>query len=131
MQIRMQEEQGEIEKLRFRRDDTITREQSMVMLYRYAQKHGLGFTGAWYFPLTAADAGDVSDWADEAVHWVAMHAKTQDFSEQLLPKAVVTRRELGKATTAYINGVMRWSALSLDAEGNPYTATFEMTRVAD
>ena len=84
--------------------DPVTREQFAVMLYRYAQKHGLGFTGAWYFPLTAADAGDVSDWADEAMHWVVMNAKAEDLGDTLLPKAVVTRRELGKMTTAYVTG---------------------------
>ena len=37
-------------------NDPITREQLAVMIYRYAQTLGLGFTGAWYFPLNYADA---------------------------------------------------------------------------
>ena len=85
-------------------DDPVTREQLAVMLYRYAQKHGLGFTGAWYFPLNYADAGEISDWADEAMHWVVMNAEPEDLGDKLLPKAVVTRRDLGKMTTSYING---------------------------
>ena len=85
-------------------DDPVTREQFAVMLYRYAQKHGLGFTGAWYFPLNYPDAGEISDWADEAMHWVVMNAKPEDLGDKLEPKAVVTRRDLGKTVTAYITG---------------------------
>ena len=84
--------------------DPVTREQFAVMLYRYAQKHGLGFTGAWYFPLNYPDAGEISDWADEAMHWVAMNVKPEDPGDKLEPKAVVTRRDLGKTVTAYITG---------------------------
>ena len=84
--------------------DPVTREQFSVMLYRYAQKNGLGFTGAWYFPLTAADAGDVSDWADEAMHWVVMSGEPEASGELLLPKAVVTRKDLGKMIASFITG---------------------------
>ncbi len=85
--------------------DPVTREQLAVMIYRYAQKNGLGFTGAWYFPLAAADAGDVSDWADEATHWVVINGAPEAEDELLLPKAVVTRKELGKVISGYICGV--------------------------
>ena len=54
-------------------DKPITREQLAAILYRYVQTKGGGFTGAWYFPFDFADAADVSDWADEAMHWCVMN----------------------------------------------------------
>ena len=54
----------------FAPDDLVTREQLAAILYRYAQSKGLGFTGAWYFPLAFDDASQVSEWADEAMHWM-------------------------------------------------------------
>ena len=86
-------------------DDPVTREQLAVMLYRYAQKNGLGFTGAWYFPLNYPDAAEVSDWADEAMHWMVMNGKPEAAGGLLQPRAAVTRRELGQVTAAYIAGV--------------------------
>lgn len=53
-------------------NDPVTREQMAAMLYRYAQKLGQGFRGAWAFPLDYPDADTVSDWADEPMHWVVM-----------------------------------------------------------
>ena len=85
-------------------DDPITREQLAVMLYRYAQKNGLGFTGAWYFPLNYADAGDVSSWADEAMHWVVMNSLLEPADGKLLPAAAASRKVMSRTTLAYING---------------------------
>ena len=51
----------------------VTREQLAALLYRYAQAKGKGFTGAWYFPLDFPDADQVSEYADEAMHWMTMH----------------------------------------------------------
>lgn len=44
-------------------DDAVTREQMAVILYRYAQSSGQGFTGCWAFPLQETDAGQISDFA--------------------------------------------------------------------
>ena len=85
--------------------DPITREQLAVMLYRFAQKSGLGFTGAWYFPLNYPDAADVSDWADEATHWMIMYGKPEAIDGRLEPKAAVTRKEMGQVLADYICGV--------------------------
>lgn len=38
----------------------VTREQLAVMLYRYAQSLGIGYTGAWLFPLEYTDTSSVS-----------------------------------------------------------------------
>ena len=56
----------------FRPDAPVTREQASAMAYRYAQSRGQGFRGMWMFLLDYPDAADVSDWADEAMHWVVM-----------------------------------------------------------
>ncbi len=52
-------------------DDTITVEQLAVILYRYIQRTGGGFTDAsqWMYDLPYADAADIADWAKEAMYW--------------------------------------------------------------
>ena len=57
----------------FRPDDTITREQLAVILYRCAQENGQAFTGAWAFRLPYSDAAQIHDYAYEAVCWMTMH----------------------------------------------------------
>ena len=56
----------------FGAEDSITREQLAVILYRYEQYLGGGFTGMWMFPLRYNDAEDVADWAYEAICWLTM-----------------------------------------------------------
>ena len=51
----------------------ITREQLAVMLYNYAKLMGKGFQGLWSFHLDFPDAGDVADWATEAMSWMVMN----------------------------------------------------------
>ncbi len=82
-------------------DDSVTREQLSVMIYRYAQTLGLGFTGAWYFPLNYADAAEISDWANEAMHWVVMNDILEPEDGKLLPQAAVTSDELDSMTAAF------------------------------
>ncbi len=84
--------------------DLVSREQLAVMLYRLAQKHGLGFTGSWMFPLNYSDAGDVSAWANEAVHWMVMNGIMEDADGKLLPAGQVTRRDMIHMTAAFICG---------------------------
>jgi hypothetical protein len=57
----------------FAPNDTVTREQMAVMLYRYVQYRGGGFSGMWMFLLDYPDRADVSDWAYEAMCWMIMH----------------------------------------------------------
>ena len=79
---------------RFGPDDPVTREQMAAMLYRWAQKQGQGFQGLWYFPLDFPDAAQVSDWADEAMHWVVMHDIIIGTDKGLEPKATATDDQL-------------------------------------
>lgn len=87
---------------RFGPEDTVTREQLAVILYRMAQDDGMGFTGAWAFPLPYDDAADVSEYAYEAVCWISM----QDIldaaeGENFRPDQAVTRDEATAAWTQY------------------------------
>ena len=79
---------------RFGPDDPISREQLAVMLYRFAQKQGLGFVGDWMFLLNYEDAGEISGWASEAMHWTVMKGLTPGAEGRLSPAAAVTGGEL-------------------------------------
>ncbi len=63
-------------------DDAITREQLATILYRSAQAKGKGFTGSWAFPLNFDDADQISDWTDEAMHWMVMTGVINGVSEK-------------------------------------------------
>jgi hypothetical protein len=78
---------------KFGPSDDITREQLATILYRYAQTKGKGFTGAWMFPLNFPDAAEVSDWADEAMHWMVMNGVIQGKSGKLVPQGGASRAE--------------------------------------
>ena len=75
-------------------DDPVTREQAAAMIYRYAQSLDKGFSGMWMFLLDAPDAGDISDYADEAMHWVVMNKILSDTENGLKPQAALADYEL-------------------------------------
>ena len=77
----------------FRPDDCITRQELATIIYRYAQYKGEGFTGDWMFPLPFADAADISDWANEAVHWCYMKNIVNGSDGKFLPKELSLRAE--------------------------------------
>jgi len=84
---------------RFGPGDPVTREQAATMLYRFAQVTGQGFQGMWMFLLDYADAAEISDWADEAVHWLVMRGampgvEGDDPAERLAPKDGIGINEL-------------------------------------
>ena len=78
----------------FAPDDPVTREQMATMLYRNTKLYGKGFEGMWYFPLDFPDASEVSDWADEAMHWVVMNEIIAGTDKGLEPKALATEGQL-------------------------------------
>ena len=79
----------------FSPDTPVTREQLAAILYRYAQAQGKGFTGAWMFPLDFSDAGSVSEWADEAMHWMTMHGVINGMGDgTLAPRDNATRAQI-------------------------------------
>lgn len=87
-------------------DDTVTREQLAVILYRYAQSKDQGFTGAWAFPLPYADAQAVSGFAYEAVCWVTMKGVMGDAGEnQFAPASGVTHSDAKLMFQQYFDAV--------------------------
>lgn len=84
---------------RFGPGDFVTREQAATMLYRFAQVTGQGFRGAWMFLLDYADAGEISSWANEAMHWLVMKGvlpglEGNDPIERLAPRDGIGINEL-------------------------------------
>lgn len=78
----------------FGSNDSITREQLAVMLYRYAQQNGGGFTGNWLFRPDFTDAADVFDWAYEAMCWCSMNGIVTGKGDGILdPKGETTCAE--------------------------------------
>lgn len=78
--------------------NNITREQLAAIIYRYVQKNGGGFTGAWYFPLRYNDIASISEYADEAIHWCVMNGILEaDANNNLRPTEAATRAETAHA----------------------------------
>lgn len=74
---------------------SVTREQLATFIYRYAQDKGQGFTGAWMFLLDYNDASQVSEWADEAMHWCVMKGIVSGTGEKTLsPKGEANRAQI-------------------------------------
>ena len=85
----------------------IDREQLCVLLYRYLQQNGRGFTGLWSFRLDYPDAGQVSAWADEAMHYLVMEGILNGMNGALNPQ--------GEATKAQTAALMQRIAAMLGA----------------
>ena len=88
----------------FAPDADVTREQFAAMLYRYAQLHGEGFTGMWMFRLDFPDAADVSDWADEAMHWMVMQGVINGMDGKLNPQGKATRAMVATMVQRFVLG---------------------------
>lgn len=86
-------------------DDAVTREQMALILYRYAQSHGQGFTGNWAFLLPYTDAGEISEFAYEAVCWMTMKDIMGSTVDNLFsPKEKVTHQDANSILQEYFNG---------------------------
>jgi len=73
--------------------DPVTREQLAAILYRCAQTQGKGFQGMWMFLLDYPDAGEISAYADEAMHWVVMNGILTGSEEGIFPKGTLSAEE--------------------------------------
>ena len=79
---------------KFGPNDPVIREQFAVILYRYKQKQGGGFTGAWALPLEYEDADQVSAWAYEPLCWMTMKGIIAGTSSTTLsPQGQATRAQ--------------------------------------
>ena len=89
---------------KFGPNDSITREQMAVMLYRYEQKYGDGgFTGDWMYRLPFTDLDQISDWAFEAVAWCNMEGVITGKDNNVFdPKGFAKRSEMAAILTRYL-----------------------------
>ena len=86
--------------------DPVTREQLATILYRSVQAKGSGFTGGWAFPLDFDDADQISDWADEAMHWMVMTGVINGVSDkELSPKTDASRAQVATMLMRFDNQV--------------------------
>lgn len=69
----------------------ITREQLAAILYRYPQSKGQGFEDEWMFLLDYPDAAEISDWADEAMHWCVINGIINGKDGNPVPKGDASR----------------------------------------
>lgn len=76
-------------------EGNITREQLVTMLYRYLQKQGGGFTGAWMFQLDYSDSAAISQWAYEPVCWMTLNKVIGGMGDgTLAPQGSATRAQV-------------------------------------
>ena len=86
----------------------ITREDLAVMLYRYGQTKGLGFTGNWMFNLEYVDAANISEYAYEAVAWCSMHGILSGKESNMIdPQGNATRAEIAAVLTRYCEEIVK------------------------
>lgn len=86
---------------RFGPNDSITREQLAVILWRYAQKTGSGSIQNGTEILRFPDTGDVADWAKEAMTWAVDREIIRGKSGVLDPKGSATRAEAAAMLRRY------------------------------
>ena len=82
-------------------DDTLTRAQAAAILMRYAAYKGLDTAarGVLSFP----DAGDVPDWAHDAMQWCVAKGLLQGTDTgALLPNGTATRAQIATIMTRYL-----------------------------
>ena len=78
---------------KFAPDEDITREQMVLIIYRYAKMQGFDAGGASNLE-NFTDAKDVSDWALDAIRWAIKTKLVNGTSETTLsPKATATRAQ--------------------------------------
>ncbi len=73
----------------------VTREQLASFIYRYAKSKGQGFSDSRMFNLDFNDAGSISTWADEAMHWCVMNDIVTGTGDKTLnPKGKANRGQI-------------------------------------
>jgi hypothetical protein len=87
----------------FKGEEDITREQLVTILYRYAKLQGKGLTGLYATQLDFEDAGDVSDYASEAMQWAVINGIINGKNGLLDPQGPATREQLAAIMQRYIN----------------------------
>lgn len=85
-------------------EEYITREQFATMLYRFAQKTGIG--GPITSNILYSDSQNVSSWAAEAVQWCSMNGILDGYGDgSLRPQGLLTRAETAKMIQAFCEAI--------------------------
>ena len=91
----------------FRPDDSITREQMAVTMYRYATYKGRDISAPNAIFDTFPDRGEVSDYAVAALRWAASWRVINGSDGRILPQNTATRAEVAQITLNYIDRIGR------------------------
>lgn len=84
-------------------EDQVTREQMVLMLYRYSEKKGLDMTAEANALAEFADGAAISQWAAEAVRWAVSKGLIQGRNGGALePGAEMTRAEVAAILARYV-----------------------------
>ena len=78
-------------------DDAVTREQLAAILYRYA-----GSPAVPNLLLTFTDAGEIGDWASDAVRWVVDRKLLQGSGNLLMPQGIATRAQVAAILARFL-----------------------------
>ena len=91
----------------FAPNDTITREQMAVMLYRYAQYKGYDVTGS--ADLSGyTDAGSISSWAEYAMAWAVDAGLISGTGAAILsPQGSASRAEIATILMRFCESVVK------------------------
>ncbi len=107
---------------RFGVSDTVTREDLMTMLFRYAEYKGLAEDELYDYLATYEDSGAVSSYAVSSVNWCLINGVTDGNGDMLiLPKGYTTRAELSQMLMNFSESVMDLSVAKYRvSDTNPY-----------
>lgn len=84
-------------------EDSITREQLALILWRYAQKKDISVAANGGVLPDFPDRGNISDWAGEAVSWAYNRGLLQLRGEKMAPSAAATRAEAASAVVRFLD----------------------------
>lgn len=111
---------------RFGPEDPIKRERIAVILYRYVQSLGKGFTGNWAFLLDYSDRNQISEEAYESVAWLTMNKILSGCGDGSFdPAGTVTRAQLATILMKFDQAFSKVSfSFRFDQDNNAFKALF-------
>ena len=87
-------------------ENTLTREQLVTMLYRYAQNKGYDVTAS--ADLSGyPDAGQIQSWAQEAMTWSVAEGIVEGMDGNLNPAGHATRAQIATILMRFCEGVAK------------------------
>jgi hypothetical protein len=93
----------------FAPDENLTREQLIVILYRYAQHKGIDVTAANDLSIYD-DSSEIADWSNTAMEWAVSAGLLQGRSNKILaPGEEITRGEVATILTRFITEILQYN----------------------